>query len=101
MWYAIIILTGVMFGLYVASKNAKLRNIKEDEISNLLLFYFLSVLLVQGYIMSFFEWQNYKGKFYFNDKHKREDLRFYGAVSSCNCCLFLQQKERYKCKEFT
>ena len=32
MWYAIIICFGIMAGLFVATKNSKLRNIKEDDI---------------------------------------------------------------------
>lgn len=94
MWYAIIILTGVMFGLYVASKNAKLRNIKEDEISNLLLFALpISVIGARIYYV-IFEWQNYKGNFISMINIREGGLAIYGAVIAAVIVVYFFSKKK-------
>ncbi|EGV08939.1 prolipoprotein diacylglyceryl transferase domain protein [Parvimonas sp. oral taxon 393 str. F0440] len=80
MWYAIIICFGIMAGLFVATKNSKLRNIKEDEISNLLLFALpISVIGARIYYVVF-EWENYKGNFLSMINIREGGLAIYGAV---------------------
>ena len=81
MWYAIIICFGIMMGLFVATKNSKLRNIKEDEISNLLLFALpLSVIGARIYYVAF-EWESYKGNFLSMINIREGGLAIYGAVT--------------------
>ena len=80
MWYAIIICFGIMAGLFVATKNSKLRNIKEDDISNLLLFALpISVIGARIYYV-IFEWDKYKGNFKSMINIREGGLAIYGAV---------------------
>lgn len=94
MWYAIIILTGVMFGLYVANKNAKLRNIEEDEISNLLFFALpISVIGARIYYV-IFEWENYKGNFISMINIREGGLAIYGAVIASVIVVYFFSKKK-------
>lgn len=80
MWYAIIICFGIFMGMLVATKNAPLRNIKKDIISDLLLYALpLSVVGARIYYV-IFEWKSYKGNFLSMINIREGGLAIYGAV---------------------
>lgn len=80
MWYAIIICFGVFMGLVVATKNAPLRAIEKDQISDLLLYALpLSVIGARIYYV-IFEWKSYKGNFLSMINIREGGIAIYGAV---------------------
>ena len=92
MWYAIIICFGIIAGLFVATKNSKLRNIEEDEISNLLLFALpVSVIGARIYYV-IFEWENYKGNFLSMINIREGGLAIYGAVIAAVVVVYFFSK---------
>lgn len=92
MWYAIIICFGIIAGLFVATKNSKLRNIEEDEISNLLLFALpISVIGARIYYV-IFEWENYKGNFLSMINIREGGLAIYGAVIAAVVVVYFFSK---------
>ena len=92
MWYAIIICFGIMAGLFVATKNSKLRNIEEDEISNLLLFALpISVIGARIYYV-IFEWENYRGNFLSMINIREGGLAIYGAVIAAVVVVYFFSK---------
>ena len=92
MWYAIIICFGIIAGLFVATKNSKLRNIEEDEISNLLLFALpISVIGARIYYV-IFEWENYRGNFLSMINIREGGLAIYGAVIAAVVVVYFFSK---------
>lgn len=80
MWYAILIVTGIVCGLKVAEINSKFRGIEKEKISDMLFFVLpVSIVGARTYYV-IFEWENYKGNFLSMINIREGGLAIHGAV---------------------
>lgn len=89
MWYAILIVTGVVCGLKVAELNSKFRGIEKEKVSDLL-FYALpaSIIGARAYYVAF-EWKNYRGNFLSMINIREGGLAIHGAVIMAVIVVYL------------
>lgn len=80
MWYAILIVTGIICGLKVAEINSKFRGIEKDKISDLLFFALPASIIGARTYYVIFEWDNYKGNFLSMINIREGGLAIHGAV---------------------
>ena len=94
MWYAIIICFGILMGLYVATKNAKLRKIKEDEISNMLMFALPASIIGARIYYVAFRWEIYKNDLPSIFNIREGGIAIYGAVIASVIVVYFFGKAR-------
>lgn len=92
MWYAILIVTGIICGLKVAEINSKFRGIDKEQVSNLLLYALPASIIGARIYYVAFEWQNYKGNFLSMINIREGGLAIHGAVIASILVVFFFSK---------
>lgn len=92
MWYAILIVTGIICGLKVAEVNSKFRGIDKEQVSNLLLYALPASIIGARIYYVAFEWQNYKGNFLSMINIREGGLAIHGAVIASILVVFFFSK---------
>ena len=94
-WYAICILTGLLLGVYLASKEAPKRKIQPDDITDFILWAFpLSILGARLYYV-LFSWEQYQQQIFSVFEIWNGGLAIYGGLLTGVLVLYVFTRHRF------